>query len=306
MTSRPLSLAALSLSSLLCLTCACAPGPSPDTNAPASGQSDTEPEPAAPPPQAPSCGPPIAGAKAITRAGGLVMFGEIHGTHEAPDFVLSFACQALGAGLEVRLGLELPAAEASAVERYLDSDGLASDRAALLTGAHWQREEQDGRSSVGIADLLERARELRAAGLPLAVFVFDVDSWDEWNQRDAAMATSILGQANAHPSALVLTLSGNLHNRTMLGLPWDPEALPMGTSIRAARTDALSFDVRHHGGSAWICMQEGCGATELSGADADGPSWAIERWPADDEHGYGGAYWLDTITSAPPAVSTPE
>ncbi len=287
--------------SLLCLACVHGAGSGSGTSLSARKELGTEAEHATL--SAPSCGRPINGAKEISRPGGLVMFGEIHGTHEAPEFVLDFACQALSLGLKVRLGLELPAAESRAIERYLDSDGLESDRVELLSGAHWQREYQDGRSSEGMTDLLERARELRAAGLPLTVFVFDVDSWTEWNQRDAAMARTILGQASTDSSALVLTLSGNLHNRTKRGLPWDPEAVPMGTTIRMARNDALSFDIRHHGGSAWLCTQEdGCGAIALSGTR--GPSRTIERWLVYDEHGYNGAYWLARITSAYPAIST--
>ncbi|WP_146155510.1 hypothetical protein [Enhygromyxa salina] len=251
------------------------------------------------------CGPPIDGAGALTEAGALVLFGEIHGTHEVAEFVGGFVCQGLEMGLEVHLGLELPAAQADAVQSYLASEGLESDRAALLAGAHWQREDQDGRSSEAVAGLIERARQWRAAGRPIAVFTFDVDGEHEWNERDAAMATRILAETEAHPDALTVTLSGNLHNRTVQGLPWDPEARPMGGSIHAARPDASSLDLRHHGGSAWICMSDGCGPTELSGA-SEGPSWAIERWPDADEFGYDGVFWVDTISAAAPAKTSAE
>ncbi|WP_106089167.1 hypothetical protein [Enhygromyxa salina] len=256
---------------------------------------------AAPAPPSIDCGRSIDGARALTRAGALILFGEIHGTHEVAEFVGGFVCQGLATGVEVRLGLEVPAAQNDAVQRYLASSGLESDRAALLAGAHWQREDQDGRSSVAMGALLERARQWRAGGLPIAVFPFDVDGEHAWNERDAAMAARILAETQAHPDALVVTLSGNLHNRTVQGLPWDSEARPMGMSIHAARPDALSLDLRHHGGSAWICMSDGCGATELSGA-VEGPAWAIERWSVADEFGYGGAFWVDSITAAAPAV----
>lgn len=287
------------LSFALNLACASGPRARPDDRTSTSSTSSSHD--ASPP----DCGPTIDGSRAIAHEARLIMFGEIHGTYETPEFVISFVCQVVTSGQQLRLGLELPAAEAAAIARFLESDGQATDRAALLAGAHWRRDEQDGRSSEAILTLLDDARRLRAAGLPLEVFVFDVDAWADWNERDSSMAARILEEADTHPEAMIVTLSGNLHNRTVPGLPWDPEAQPMGTWIRAERPEALSFDLRHHGGTAWICMKEGCGSVDLSGS-IGGPSWAVELWPSPDEHGYGGVFWIGSITAAPPAIGAAE
>lgn len=253
------------------------------------------------------CGPPITGVEPLLQAGRVIMLGELHGTHEAPAFVVRLACYGAQAGLEVRLGLELPAAEGAALADYLASAGSPEDRARLLAGKHWQGEMQDGRASEAMLALIERARELVAAGAPLDLFVFDYESMD-WNERDAAMAATIIAQAEAHPRALIVTLSGNLHVRTVPGLRWDPNAVPMGVHVSAARPEALALDIRHPGGEIWACaLREGggqsCGPMSMKGYDPSGET-EIELWRERNEAGLDGGYWLPALTPAPPAVQS--
>ncbi len=281
---------------------ACAPAPRPsDATLPERGEATSRSTRS----ESIDCGPAITGAEALLQGGRLVMLGEIHGSNEAPAFVGRLACHAARMGLEVQLGLELPRSEAPALAVYLDSEGSPEDRALLLAGAHWQRHDQDGRSSEAMLALIERIRELEAAGLALELFAFDADSWSDWNDRDAAMAEAIIARAKAHPRALVLTLSGNVHVRATPGQPWDPDAVPMGVHVRAARPDALALELRHDGGVVWACRagEQGqvCGPMRVQGQERSG-ALEIELSHERGEFCLDGAYWLRTLSPAPPAA----
>lgn len=252
------------------------------------------------------CGPAIAGSEPLLQPG-LVMLGEMHGSHEIPALVGTLACHGAAQGLAVRVGLELPLAERDAVARYLASEGSEADVAALLQGEFWQRSEQDGRSSAAMLALLERIRVLQAAGAELDAFTFDRLPQGGWNERDAAMAAEILARSEAEPDALVITLSGNLHTRATTGLPWDPEAVPMAQHVRAVRADARTLDVRHGGGSVWACwmVEDGmsCGPMETRSPPLPEAieTPAIMLWSTRGEYEYDGVFVLEQLTPAPPA-----
>jgi hypothetical protein len=265
--------------------------------------------PSAPSPTAPSvlvppdCGQPIPGLDELARPGRLVMLGELHGTREIPDFTGDLACQAARHGIPVRLGLEVPRGDGPALARLLAAPDDDAARAAVLTREHWQRPDQDGRSSEAMLGLIERVGILRRLGLAIDIFAFDTDAHpQQWNARDAAMATAILAQTTTAPQSLVVTLSGNLHNRTVPGLPWDPAAVPMGVHVRRAVPGALSLDVRYLGGTAWIC-QERCGLTEVRGS-REGEPRRVVLAAAHDEHGYNGVFAVGPISAASPAVAS--
>jgi len=67
------------------------------------------------------------------------------------------------------------------------------------------------------------------------MFAFDPATYHDWNRRDAGMAENILARAAKAPDALVLTLTGNLHNRLTRGLPWDESLVPAGVHVDADR-----------------------------------------------------------------------
>ncbi|WP_428265697.1 hypothetical protein [Haliangium sp.] len=261
-----------------CLAGACAGAPpaptetasDPDRASAPASPAPAEQEPAEQEPvRAVDCGAEIRDAAAVLVPGAIVMLGEMHGTAEIPAFAGDLACRAAARGHRVLLGLEIPSTEQEAIDRYLASDGSTVARDALLAGAHWQAACPDGRSSQAMLALVERVRRLRRDGLGIDVFAFDSGTYDDWNRRDASMAETILARAAGAPEALVLTLSGNLHNRLVPGLPWDDSKVPMGVHVAAAHERVISLDVRYAGGTAWIQRSEDeCGATELSGKPA--------------------------------------
>lgn len=233
------------------------------------------------------------GAEALL-ATPLVMVGEFHGTKQAPAFVGALVCHALLEGRRVRVGLELPRGEQASLDAYLGGLGSRED---VLEGPHWTRPDQDGRSSVAMMELIDDLRRMRAGGLEVSAIAIDVDDHGvPWNDRDTRMAERVL--AAMADDTLVVTLTGNLHNRIVGGLPWDPTAVPMGVHVLQAQPDARSLDLRYTGGTAWAC-QERCGVAEIAGV-ASGTPARVEF--ADDDAAYHGFVAVGAIEASPPAT----
>ena len=260
-------------------------------------------------PTPPSCDP-LAGVDRLElEPGTLLLFGELHGTAEAPALFADVACRASQRGVSVRVGLELPHQDTAAIETYLASDGWEDDREALLSGPFWQREYQDGRSSRAMADLLEELRVLASTGLPLGVTLFDSNEPAASGQaRDRAMAERLARVAESHPAEVLLVLTGNLHARLGRGTPFDPDYEPLGHLLRRALPDRriLAFDFSSTGGIAWTCTSgkaEDCRARSLGGR-GEGSERRLTVSDEPDEHGFHGTYHVGAMTASPPAVGS--
>src|SRR2546430_9350177 len=133
---------------------------------------------AAPPP-APSVS--IPGLEAAVKPGMLVVFGDIHGTAEIPDFV-GDAARALAKHQRVHVGLEMPVSETKALQAFLSGDDQS-----LLDTPTWTRSYQDGRTSQAVLGLLRKLREARRSGLTIEVFFFDDPDRLGMERRDEGM-----------------------------------------------------------------------------------------------------------------------
>ncbi|HVS12334.1 MAG TPA: hypothetical protein VMV46_00280 [Thermoanaerobaculia bacterium] len=249
--------------------------------------------------------PPLAGGdarelRALLARGRVVLLGEVHGTAEAPAAVAALACRALTTGVPVTIALELPETERARIERFLDSQGGAAARAALVAGDLWRQSQQDGRTSVAMADLLESLRRHRNAG-ELRAALFDRPSAQ--GSRDLAMAERLATLSDESRDRLTLVLTGNLHARIAAGAPWDPEFVPMGLHLRRLRSelDLIALDLTHEGGTAWICQggASGCGPVGLRGTEDAEPG--LELLPATAAGLFHGRFHLGPITASPPA-----
>ncbi len=287
----------------LALAWACRPA-APDSSVPPQAPTTgTSPSPAL------ACGPEVRGAAALTGAGSVLLVGEMHGTTEVPALVGRVACHAARSGeAGVVLGLEVTADNQPAFDAYLASDGTDADVAALLGSPHFASEVKDGRSSQGMLQLLVSVRRWRAAGARLEVVCFDAGpgAAETAAARDAVMAQTLLAAHRAHPGATLVTLSGNVHNRTVPGVPWDPAFVPMGAHLRQALPQLVSLDFQSAGGTLWACMGTPdtgptCGVGRLGGEDR-GAEPFVELHAARDEQGFDGVLYVGTATASEPAA----
>jgi erythromycin esterase-like protein len=196
----------------------------------------------------------------------LLVLGELHGTRETPLLVRALVDHYAATGVPVRLALELPVAENTALETYITSDGDAASRHALRTTNYWTVKDRlhDGRRSEDMLDLIEAVRLLRAEGRDISVAGFDrtpnpVDAAP--GTRDADMAKELRDRYATLPAhGRLLVLTGNMH-----GMRSPPAQLGYPTAT-ALLNDLPLYNVRieARGGEFWGCKEyRRCGSLPL-------------------------------------------
>jgi hypothetical protein len=241
----------------------------------------------------------------LVAQGSTLLFGEVHGVRELPAFFGEAVCTTAASGLQVEVGLEIPRTDQAGVDAFLQSQGAPSDVESLIASSFWSRDFQDGRSSQARVDLLERLRVLIAQGLPLHVFLFDVDVASEQAQREKAMADSIAAQARLHSQALTMVLVGEVHAWKTKGAPWDADFVPMGLQLAESGLEVHSLGRSTPAGTAWVCT--GVSAADCTERDTKAfGGWSsahsgIELLSEPSARGYDGMYATPTLTASPPA-----
>ncbi|NVB78030.1 MAG: hypothetical protein HOV81_06510 [Kofleriaceae bacterium] len=224
-------------------------------------------------------------------AGTFVWFGEMHGTEESPRFVGDAVCEAARVA-RVQLGLEIWRSEQASIDDYLRT----GDRKKLLAGPFWAT--NDGRSSTGMVELLDRVRALRKKGAKIEVVAYDVP---EAKDRDFEMAKAVIQARDA--LAIYVGLSGNIHSRRTKGTPWNPDLVPMVAHIAEAGPRVVTYDVSASGGEMWACMatpdhEPECGVHPNSDTAKGARPWTLG--PAKDAS-HDGVYYVGVTKAAPPA-----
>jgi hypothetical protein len=242
----------------------------------------------------------IPGADEIGKPGHVVIFSEMHGTHESPRFAGDVLFQFARRNAIV-LALELPGSANDALTRFMNSLGDSASRAAFLAMPLWNAQQQDGKRSVAMVALIERARQMRADGLDVTAIFFDDDT-KRGNARDSAMSQTVTAALARKPNAVGVVVAGNIHGRMIRGLPWDERFMPFGLNLANALNGRItSLVMRHTGGTAWICAEEGgCRPRDVKD-NANGTSVGIRMTRVEDG-GFHGSYNVGRVTAAPPAV----
>jgi uncharacterized protein (TIGR03067 family) len=245
--------------------------------------------------------PPIEGLEPLLKPGKVLLLGELHGTEESPAFTLDVACHAAEAGLEVIVGLELAGEEQMRVDGYLNSKGTGDDRDAMLSGHIWRRDYQDGRNSAAMVELIDGLRRLRVKHDEIRVTLFDATSEGGGQARDRKMGTNLLAVAHAERQAMIIALAGNMHTRTSLGNPRNPEFEPMGYVLsKGAPGRVTSLNAAHGKGTAWICGPK-CGTVQVGGQHGES-RWKIEIDEQTRPAGHDGRYHVGGLTASMPAA----
>ncbi|HZF96106.1 MAG TPA: hypothetical protein VEZ20_14690 [Allosphingosinicella sp.] len=186
-----------------------------------------------------------------------ILFGELHGTAETPELVGNFACLAARRG-PVVLGLEMTADEQPALDAYLASDGSSAARAALVRGWHWGN--SSGLDSEAIATLIERARALRSAGLPIRLLAFRAASTANGigNEGERAMAAAWRASIAGNRRARLVALVGDAHAFRSASGTVEPAAMHL------PQAEVFNLIAARVGGEAWNCIVP-AGASQAGG-----------------------------------------
>lgn len=239
------------------------------------------------------CGGPIRGLAPLINSGAMLLFGEFHGTNEAPRFVTDVACRAALAGHRVQLGLEISISQQQAIDEFMISEAPHEQRKHLLDG-HFDVEFFDGRESVAMLELFERIRQLRREHLKIEVFGF---SWGKGQSPslpgDQDMFENVDARyRSAQPSDIFIILGGGAHTRR--------HEDSLGGALARAGYSLISLGLTHAGGTFWGCSG-GCGEHRTSGKD-EGQQRFIALRPTFAGK-YDGVYYPGRVSASPPAVS---
>ncbi|MEE3624206.1 hypothetical protein UCD39_09450 [Nitrospirillum sp. BR 11752] len=228
--------------------------------------------------------------------------GDLHGTAEIPAMVAGIACAAATKFHKVVLALEFPVTNAEALSNF--SRHPESPAAALPFFAADPGGMTDGRSSVAMAQMLERVRTLASPDIAVSFVPFQpVPASSDPGLYERAMAVGIIAAHQAHPDAKILIFVGRTHARRA---PTDRTGalLPMAATLPAGET--VSLDVTPTGGSAWNCRGTSltladmkCGPNSL-GDRPDIPPAGITMTPS---AAYDGSFSVGKPFSASPPVN---
>lgn len=177
-----------------------------------------------------------------------LMFGEVHGTREAPRLALELARLLERGGRAAWLGLEIPMTEQAALDRFR----ATGDVGILKEMPFFRRpvETQDGRSSRALAEMLMAVQKLPE----IATYCIDPGVAGSMQDRDTGMAHEVARRLAERPGTVAVTLTGSLHASQKVGTPWDPRYRPMGYELAHLLSPpgkALSVEFHYESGMAW-------------------------------------------------------
>jgi hypothetical protein len=296
------------------LASSCGHPPRPDTPAAAIQQND-------------DCKFPV-GWQAIEKTGNdLVVFGEQHGTSEAPAFVSNTVCALAMSGNRVAVAIEWPVRLNDDLQGALlkSSQEFDFELMNLLP-----REKVDGTTSVAMLDLVKRIHNLKSRGYDVNVFAFGgFETGEQFarlsklvgqNQIEAAYAENIEKQIRGRGYDFVLVLVGNLHAiKTPVRLG-EMVINPMAVRLSESHP-TTSLNMLHDSGSAWSCRRvtdsriagrdpEARGAAECrvhqisgNGNLGLGPFVRLaDKNTKSDQESFDGIFWVGPVTASPPPI----
>lgn len=212
---------------------------------------------------APSPCAPLPGIEALwAKPSRWIVVGESHGTVEAPAAYADLVCHA-GSLRPVVAAVEQYEDDQPLIDAYIASDGGAAAKAAFLKARMWTT--RDGRSSQAYLALFETLRLLVRAGKVSRVVAFQpvLTGPHDSARYEAAMADRIRA-ASLDAGTRVIVLVGNVH-AMLREVSFGPKPyLPAAALL--PREATLTLNIVSNGGSAWNCMQEGCGVHDFGPA----------------------------------------
>jgi hypothetical protein len=229
-----------------------------------------------------------------------IVFGEVHGTREVPEFVAAYLCAAAKKQRKITLAVEYPSNQQNALDTFLAGRGTAQDIERLLGTPNWSSERQDGRTSVDMLHMYESIRTLRVSGADIKVVAIDGEV--PTARRDAVMAENLRTELREGKGRQVLALIGGLHAIRSKGNRFNPQY--ESAIYLLADNKPLALTVGTSGGSAWVCR----GGTPAS---CDATTWDINRvTPAPatpfsltpPSAQFDGVFFVGATTASPPAV----
>lgn len=256
-----------------------------------------------------------------------IIFGEIHGTQQAPAFVGDVACALASRGERILVAVEHSSTENAAFQKAWRLPEVRF--ASQLKQAGWASRD-DGVGSKAMLALLVRLHRLARRGRLIDIVAFNGPKNEAQARRfshlsgqgphEAAQAENIRVAALAHPYNYIVVLVGNVHARKRIVRYGDEAFEPMAMQVGpSASTVTLSMEAA--GGTAWSCQLKPniqhepgkplsadaivCGSFPYAGSVDLGRKPFISLTGllgADRPPDYDGFFWLGKVSASTPAV----
>lgn len=278
-----------------------------------------------------SCSAPEGWAEVLAREPKFVVFGELHGTEEGPEFIANLLCAEASRGQRLLLAVEhsswqntdwqnawvLPHREFKAALPDLGwagrNDGVASQAMLkLVLAAHALKEQGAMIGIVAFNGARDQAQNARFADLP------------SQGPHEAAQAENIAEATALQEYDRVIVLVGNLHAE-IAPLDIGEETFDPMAKRLAGYGKVISLDMKHAGGTSWSCqlapgvkpapgenvtddMIKCASYKQRAAVDLDRPSYIDISQSAAEALGgrYHGLFWVGPITASPPAFAVEE
>lgn len=275
------------------------------------------------------CAVPPGWSKVVSNRTQYVVFGELHGTVEAPRLIGEIACALTAKRQRILVAVELSSSQNAGLQRAWAGPQESFAASVIREMPEWAT-RSDGVTSTAMLALLTRLHALYAAGRAVSIVAFNGIRDDEQTARlsalpgaephEAAQAENIRAAAANGRYDRVLVLVGNAHARKQLitgrGVPYRPMAMHLAESA-----SIISLFIAIGGGESWGCQMSGpppagpvirsdlikCGA-HRTGASVDwvGVPRIIETrgqaGPTNPDGAYDAMLFIGPITASAPAV----
>ncbi len=225
-----------------------------------------------------SC-PPLDGFAKVVAARQVrwIVAGEMHGTNEMPAMFANLVCLA-SQSAPIVVAVEQPEQDQAAIDTYLNSDGSREAEAAFLKATMWRAGQpssvHDGRSSQAMFRLFQSLWQQYRQGRVLRVFAFEPSlkytngafgmpwlSDKPVDQGEFEKRMAFLLRKGSSGTSKMLVLTGSAHARRM-PMNQFPNLQPMASFL--PNNETLTLLLTSNGkGSAWNCLEAGCGVHEV-------------------------------------------
>lgn len=216
----------------------------------------------------------------------VVVFGEVHGTNEAPRALQLIVNAYVRLGYRVNLALEIPSEDVSRV---------TAKNLRNLESKFWIQ-GKDGRSSTSMLRVIRSlvasdSNQVTVSGF--ADVLKSVDQIDFFDELAAKRIAALCGPEDKGCRTLVLV--GNAHLR--IG---GASSIPAKLESLGKKTYIVNFV--NDGGSAWVCRRGECGTTPVTNPPTLGPCMR-ERLVLQDRSktGVDAEYCFRSVSPSPPA-----
>lgn len=179
-----------------------------------------------------------------------ILIGEVHGTNESAQFVEGMVNLWLASGEKVLLGLEINQDYQETIDNFMQTGNF--DLIKNMPFFNREPQLQDGRSSVAMANLIKSLYKKNN----LKIVCLDMPSSIKYHQkRDSIMGANAIAALNTNTNWKLISLTGNVHNKTELGGFGYPMGYWMLNSreLKLSKENVASVDIVYEAGSSWNC-----------------------------------------------------